>query len=405
MGDDIVSKSLEPEVTFNDGLEDFISTQSDLQIEKRFSIGEITTDDLFASTHLMKAESFLSEKLVSKKNFKDIVKIAKYFPSNLTSFLGFECHLGVEKPKADWAFAISGVGKDREVFTDLIKEGKFPENFLNQPEWMQISKFAEAWADPNSVLNDKVQCFWLEFDMPDSAQGIPIPCVFFGPTKPSSDLPVNEISQYDWLIKNALPYLKGKNLPEDIENTIKNCLKKMPENSILFQIGTMLSRESNAVRLHICKIKPEQVMPYLKEIGYEDESGELEGLIEELKDKADRFVISYDVTDNGIAPRIGIELSFTSNLFHNEDWSKLFDYLVKKGICYPEKRDALMDYMGTSDDDYFSGGIMKPVTSSANILETINSAKTVRYINHVKIVYQAGKSLEAKAYPAVRLFE
>ena len=48
---------------------------------------------------------------------------------------------------------------------------------------------------------------------------------------------------------------------------------------------------------------------------------------------------------------------------------------------------------------------MKPVTSSANILETIDTAKIVRYINHVKIVYQAGKSIEAKAYPAVRLFE
>jgi len=241
--------------------------------------------------------------------------------------------------------------------------------------------------------------------MPESAQGVPIPCVFFGPTKPSSKLPVNEISQYEWLIKSALPLLKGKNLSKYVEKTINDCLEKMPENSTLFQIGTMLPRASNDVRLHINKIKPEQIVQYLEEIGWKDESGEFARLIDELKDKADRFVISYDVTDNGIAPRIGIELSFTSNLFHNEDWNQLFDYLVEKGICIPEKRDALMDYVGTNDDEYFSGGIMKPVTSSANILETIDSAKIVRYINHVKIVYQPGKPLEAKAYPAVRLFE
>jgi len=405
MGDDIVSESLESETIFNDDIVENISTQTDLQVEKRFLTGKLTSEDLVAGSYLIKAESCLSKKLVSEKNFKDIIKVANYFPSNLTSFLGFECHLGVEQPKADWAFAISGVGKDKEIFTTMFKNNYLLKKFLKHPEWKQISKFAETWADPKSVLNDKVQCFWLEFDMPESSQGAPIPCVFFGPTKQAGSLPLTELSQYEWLTKTALPLLKGKEITKNVEKTIKDCLEKMPKNTTLFQIGTMLSRDSNSVRIHINKIKPEQIIPYLTEIGWKGNTEEFENLIYDLKDKADRFVISYDVTDLGIAPRIGIELSFTSNLFHNEDWSCLFDYMVKKGICFPRKKEALMEYVGTSDDEYFSGGIMKPVTSSANILETIESAKIVRYINHVKIVYQPGKPLEAKAYPAVRLFE
>ena len=400
-----MSKSLEPEVSFNESLEDNIPTQPDLQIEKRYLSGEITSEDLFASTHLNKVESYLSKKLVSAKNFENIIKIAKYFPINLTSFLGFECHLGGEKPRADWAFAISGLGKDKEVFSTMLKNGSFPGLFLKQPEWQQISVFANAWADEGTTLNDKVQCFWLEFDMPESANGVPIPCVFFGPSKSANLQPGNIKSKYEWFTKSALPLLRGQKLSKSVEKTIYDCLEKMPENTSLFQIGTMLSRASNAVRLHINKIKPEQIIPYLENIGWKDESGEFTKLIDDLKNKVDRFVISYDVTDNGIAPRIGIELSFTSNLFHKEDWNQLFDYLIEKGICPPKKRDGLMEYVGTNNDEYFSGGIMKPVTSSANILETIDSAKIVRYINHVKIVYQAGKSIEVKAYPAVRLFE
>lgn len=390
----------------NKSQENITSKMVNIQPDDYFTKSEFSTLQYFASSHLKRAEPYLSKKLVSSKNFSDIQLISQIFPSFLTSFLGFECHLGDIKPRADWAFAISGVGPDRQVFTQLLSEGNFPEVLLQKPEWRRISNFAKAWADTTSDLNDKIQCFWLEFDMPDEQTGIPIPSVFFGPTKKYTYSKGKNLSQFKWLTETAIPLLKGKEVPSQVKQKIDECLLKMPENTSLFQIGTMLSRENQTVRLHINKIKTEQMIPYLKQIGYKEDTIKLKKLIDEIKDKADRFVMSYDVTENGIGPRIGIELSYSSDLFQDEKrWNELLDYLVEKGICLAEKKEALLNYTGIEENQDFSGAVLKPVSTSADYLDKINKSTIVRYINHVKIVYNPNKKLEAKAYPAVRLFE
>ena len=63
-------------------------------------------------------------------------------------------------------------------------------------------------------------------------------------------------------------------------------------------------------------------------------------------------------------------------------WEELLDFLVEKGIVTPKKRDDLLNFPGV-DQGY------------SNI---------VRYITHVKIVYESGKPLKAKAYLGIRRF-
>ncbi len=367
--------------------------QSDEQINK-----ELKTT-LFASHHLNRAEEYVPKELLSKENFDKIQLVSKLFPGNLTTFLGFETRLGEQKNIADFAFAISGVGKDRKILLKMLEEEQHKQNLLKHSEWNQIKSFVDAWADPNSELNDKVQCFWLEFDMPnDELKETPIPSVFFGPSKNSDN--------YEWLTNTAIPLLKGKKVPVEITNLIHDCINKIPVNSKLFQIGTMLSRKSNAIRLHINKINPEQIIPYLKEIGYNYDTKELKNLINDLENLADRFVISFDITEEGIRDKIGIELSFTDDKFQNEGrWEHLMDYLVKKNACIPQKRNALLTYQGSETEDNFSGALMKPIYSATDYSDDLSKSNVVRYINHIKLVYRPGEKLIAKAYPAVRLFE
>jgi len=358
---------------------------------------------ILASNYLNSSEPHILN-LVSKDNFREILNVARLFPGNLTSFLGFECRLGESNARADWAFAISGLNGDRYVLTNLLKEGYLPGQLLDQNEWRQIRDFSKAWADPESILNDKVQCFWLEFDMPKDSPDIPVPCVFFGPTKLPEGASVNDFSNYDWLTKMALPLLRGQPLSKAIEFNLKNCVERMPKNATLFQIGTLLSRSVNGVRIYINKLQPKDVLPYLNSIGWFDETGEFTRLINDIKDMADRFVLSFDVNEDGIGPRVGIELSFDSNVFQNETrWVKLLDYLVAKGLCLSEKRDALLSYSGSEKE--FTDGIMEPLKAVSGNLNNIFSSTIVRYISHIKVVYQPGEILEAKAYPAVRLFE
>ena len=359
---------------------------------------------ILASNYLCKAEPYLTA-LISPEKFKEILSVARNFPGNVTSFLGFEIHLGDARQRADWAFAISGEGTDREVLVNLMKNGQLPQQFLQEPEWRHIADFSEAWANQASLLQKHVKCFWLEFDMPDILPTMLIPSVFFGPEKLPEGIASNDTSQYHWLLHTALPLLRGQQLSKNMQRHVLNCIKKIPATASLFQVGTMLSRFSNDVRLYINRIYPKDIIPYLTALGWSDEVGEFQSLINDLQNKADRFILSFDVTETGIGPRLGLECSFASNRFHEETrWKKLFDYLVEKGACLPEKRDALLGYPGVENTDV-SGCIMKPLVSASHHLEDLLSGMVVRYMSHIKVVYYPGRALEAKAYPAVRLFE
>lgn len=360
---------------------------------------------ILASNYLCKAEPFISS-LISPEKFKDILSVAKIFPGNLTSFLGFEIHLGDIRPRADWAFAVSGAGDDRKVLGHLLTQENFPKHLLQQPEWQQIAAFSEAWAEKDSLMKKQVKCFWLEFDMPESTSEVSIPSVFFGPEKIQSDSSQSPKIQFSWLVNEALPLLRGRPLPLVVKQQILRCIEKMPKGASLFQVGTMLSRSTNDVRLYINKVRPQNILSYLNALGWSDVDDTFLYLIKDLEKKADRFVLSFDVTPEGIEPRIGLECSFEENRFHEEKrWEELFEYLVQKGLCLPQKRDALLRYPGVEHPDDFSGGVMRPFVSVSQHLDEIFSGSLVRYISHVKVVYVPGRLLEAKAYPAVRLFE
>lgn len=360
---------------------------------------------ILASNYLRIAEPYLTQ-LVSHESYKEILSTARYFPGNLTSFLGFECRLKDIESRADWAFAISGKGDDRKVFTNLMSNGNLPKQYSQQSEWKQIADFAKEWGNQNSILYDKIQSFWLEFDMPNHLPEILIPSVFFGPEKSSSKDVTNKASRFQWLTNTALPLLKGGPLSKSMERQVLNCIYRLPENASIQFIGVMLSRSSNGIRLYVNRLYPKQIVPYLNSLGWKETNDGLTCLIDELEDKADRFVIGFDIDVNGILPIIGIECSFKSNLFHQETrWNDLLNFLVEKNMCLPEKRDALLRYSGIENIENFSGGVMKPLTSVSRHLEELISSLIVRYISHIKIVYQSGRALEAKAYPAVRLFE
>ena len=81
--------------------------------------------------------------LLPPDKFQEILSIAKNFPGNVTSFLGFEIHLRDTTQRADWAFAVSGDGSDREGLVNLMKNGQLPQQFLQQPEWRHIAEFSK----------------------------------------------------------------------------------------------------------------------------------------------------------------------------------------------------------------------------------------------------------------------
>jgi hypothetical protein len=387
------------------GLENVLSSENYLADYTRMT-KHLPIHSIYTSHYLCAAQSHLSH-LVSPQNFKEIISLARLFPGNLTSFLGFECRLGDSTSRTDWAFAVSGAGNDRDVLTNLLSHGYLPDYFYQEEAWQRVRHFADTWTNPSSILQDKIQCFWLEFDMPDPAPQIPIPSVFFGPSKLPAGAEDTDVTKYAWLLRSALPILRGRRVPLPIQKGMKDCLRSLPENATLFQVGTLLSRGQNDdVRFYVNHLSPEQIISYLETCEWNGDTNMLLSLLKQLGAIADRFVLGFDITPTGIGPRIGVECSFLSDGYQKEErWRDLLNILVMRNLCLPERMDALLGYSGVEGDETISGSVMKPLTSASEHLHDLMTSTIIRYISHIKLVYESDHFVEAKAYPAVRLFK
>ncbi len=338
---------------------------------------------LSPSEYFTVASPHVSTLLVSPQNFSDIQTIANSYPSGLTDFLGFECRLNGDESQTDWALAISGKGDARYILADFLNNGYLPQSSKQTYEWQQIQKFSKMWTDSNSILHNKIVGAWLEFDMPDSLPEVLVPSVFFNPAN-INGITAHDPAQYEWFTKKAIPILIGRRLSKTIELNLRACIQKMPRKASLFIVGVMLSRKTSDIRMSVLFRDSRQIMSYLDEIGWSDDETEtFASLIKELDaKKVNRMVLDFDVGKQ-IGKKIAVECSFYPNHHHKEEyWKELLDFLVEKGFVTPEKRDELLRFPGKEQEH----------------------SSIVRYITHVKIVYEPGKPIKAKAYLAIRHF-
>ena len=387
-----------------DPIEEIITNRLEQRNEKTIKFGEITTKNLHVSDYLFSAAPHIPQTLISNQNLFEIQNLANNFTENLTSFLIFESMLNSYDARSDYCFAVSSKNGEREILANFIKSGHLADKFLKQSEWKQLGNFARSWTDPNSILYDNVIGLWFEFDTASILPDAPAPSIFIQPT--SHYTITGDVSaQHTWITKSALPLLLGRPLSNIVEEKVLECIKKLPLESSLFQIGTMLSRKDDEIRLVIKRIEADQIIPYLTSIGWsDDENNSLLTLLEEIKNKVTRIVLHISVGEK-VNPKVGIECSFYPDKYHQEQgWAKFLDYLLEKGLCNKEKLSALLKFPGIEPQDQDEEFNPKNCTPSVMIPEENYSSALIRYVSHIKLVYQPNKTVEAKAYPAVRLF-
>jgi hypothetical protein len=293
---------------------------------------------------------------------------------------------------------------EREALAALIKEKTLPEEFLNTPEWQNTCNFVLEWANQDSVLYQNVLGMWFEFDMVEKSTQTPIPCIFLH-TIPLRITTMEDKEKIGWLTKKALPLVTGKQLPEKIEQHVLQAIQLLPKDALVMDAGVMLSRPTSGVRLIIAKIHPDQIIPYLTAIGWSEENEQLPQLLKDLSEQVSRIVLHITITEQGVDQKIGLECSFAPDTYHLEArWESFFEYLIDKGLCLPEKKDALLQFVGVEQDDPrkdFDPAVFRP---TVKMQDSDFSSALVRYISHVKLVYGPNQVLTAKAYPGVRLF-
>jgi len=350
--------------------------------------------------YLNQIKNHIPNEIISTDNYGEIQELAEYFNNNITSFFGFETNLIDNISKSDYLFAVSSKNGEREELLNILQNNSFSERINHTHSWRNIKKFTEQWSEPNTIINENVLGLWFEFDTSKSFSSLPVPNIFFQIEKLRLD--AEEKKKY-WISRKAIPMLTGKKLSKQVEMKLIESVEKLPQGTSVVHFGLMLSRENTGIRIVVNRIKPSDVIPYLHSIGWNHEKKELAHILNEIAKYSSRIILHLNINDK-VDKKIGIECSFSYDKYHMETkWEKFLNFLERNDLCTTEKKEALLNFVGVEFNH--SSAIFNPNEYQPSVMIHKNSKSTalVRYLSHIKIVYDPNKPLVAKAYPGVRL--
>jgi len=256
--------------------------------------------------------------------------------------------------------------------------------------------------ETGGALHDKLTDLWLEFDMEGPPPVVPIPSVFFGSECVRPDHQAGSHS-LQWITREALPRVTGRRVPEPIARKLFDCVQRLPPAAMVFELAAMLGREPPFVRVCIHRLAPSQIIPYLIEIGWPGDADELGALIDKLGSLADQLCLDIDLSDR-IGPKVGIECRCgpaPSARLH-PGYPPLLDWLVRRGLCTPAKREALERYPGLTHERSSTHRWPEPILAMSDFIGAGHLSVMTRELCHIKVGYQQGHPLEAKAYPGAK---
>ena len=345
--------------------------------------------------------------LISPSSFSDIRSAARVLPAALAyNTFGFECRLGEESPRADFlVHAKAAWGRDS--LAGLNPTSSLPENLMDDPIWQRVQAFGACWADPASPLYGSLDNVWLEFDVDGAPPVIPIPSVFFAP-RPSGQEGARGVAfepnldGYITTIETVIQLLSGNELAPRKLEMLSDCFRALSSVEHVFQVGLMLSRGADTLRLCITIGSVERAVEYLAGVGWPCSEADVLGVLEPIASLVDRVYLDIDVGET-VHRKIGLECYFDGNIQPKTEprWDLFLDSLVRDGLCTADKRDALLAYPGYVDEN--AEGITWPraLRRASHLLGGRSLSTFIRSLHHVKVVYQSGEGLEAKAYLAV----
>lgn len=325
---------------------------------------------------------YLHPDLIAPQASTQIQALAHRLPIASAALL--ECRLSDTDPDVD--FHVS--------FTHLPHN--LGDQFLPSPAWQACQALYQEWMNSTSALHHSINNFILEFDLPGhSTDASPIsainpsPYIIFKPELSTSLQP---------LIQQILDLLQKAPNPSLIAK-IQHCLHPLPEGSSLANIGVWFARSHQAVRLTIKNIQFEQLSIYLEQIGWNHPTSPLTAYTSTLTPFVDTLALAIDL-DPTVHSRIGLECFATKEFHDQKRWQALIGHLVQTGLCTPAKRNALLDWSGFTQQ--IDCPDLWPTNLTYGDLLIGSSAISFfwRRINHIKLVYQPGQPLTAKAYLA-----
>jgi hypothetical protein len=234
----------------------------------------------------------------------------------------------------------------------------------------------------------------LEFDLADAAPLLPVPSVFFGPQ------PLQAHTPHAWVTDTAIPLLRGAPLPAAIGRRLTHCVAALPGEAYVFQIGLMLARQVDAVRVCVRNLPAVHLEGYLHRIGWDGAAAGLAPLVATLARLVDRLDLDLDVGDT-VLPKLGLECYIQAGPEGCDKLTHFLEYLTAQAWCCATKCDALLDYAGYVQERADPARWPRHLWHASQLLGPGMVSLFLRYVHHIKVVYHPDGHGDAKAYLAV----
>ena len=323
----------------------------------------------------------LHPELVSPKALSHIQTVAQVLPP--CPFAGFECRLDAKSSRVDF----------------LVKLPKQTANlgarFQQFPAWQTLGEFYQEWTATTSYLHRSIKNLGLEFDLVGQSTQVPIPCILL-------DLDRETVSEARGLIdlcNNLGSRLPNYPVTPKFQSQLRQCVNSLPDGAKITNLGVMLPRPVEAIRVVVRGIPPQQFSEYLRKIGWSELTNTLSSIVSSLSEFVESLVLSFDVGEI-VYPQLGLECHLPQQPQPDRRWAVFLDHLVAKGLCTPEKKEALLAWPGLSQKADNPQLWPAHLTWGDRFVGSNGFSLFWRTIYEIKIVYHPGNLLSAKAYLA-----
>jgi len=321
----------------------------------------------------------LSPALLASGHLHAVEELCSMFPFDAASDFGFETRLGNLEATCDFFLQIRKEGEGAGIIAGKSKVSLLSPSLLSIPFWQKISELFSVWTDSSSLLQNRIESFWLEFDCMDSSFN-PIPNIFFKIIEKEDSRRSQWVSMLE-VLDEIYRILFGIKFPAGLGRNLKRCFEALPEHACLFHVGFMIPRKTEAVRLIISRLSADLLMEYLKDIRWTGEMDVIRKMVSKYAVKFDHFSCNLHIGKT-VLPVFGIEmyLKDLSQPQWDPRWNEIFGILEAENLLLRDKREGLTSYTSKKTISY-----LVPV-------HYING------INHLKLVYKPGMPLECKGY-------
>jgi hypothetical protein len=315
-----------------------------------------------------------SEDLISVKARGRLERVASTLPPIPCVLL--ECRLNGAS-QVDLSLGVSNSPRERQLVADFFSTANDARG------WKSFSRFADWWCR-NEEPENGIDSLWLEFDAKDPAEPLPAPSVF---------LPITKARDGQRLASPAV--CRGLDLLKPGgSQLLGQWLQRLPSEAKATFIGTMLARDSDGLRFNIANFTTDAAWSWLQSFG--PPRPELEGSFADVFRLGGSPVLTVDV-DADIGPRFGIECQPTF-----ESAFELLTVLERNKLCSRNIESAVRVWPGQAHP-LADADVKWPLVL---VLEALRQPELplsllLRFINHIKVVFDTSRMVEAKIYLAI----